>query len=178
MIKLNDYLVHFPALDGVTATKIACKEFVNVLKDRNMYQWILEFEKEGFNLSSSTLKEFLDMCVCLEDAELQKPLKKKIACAITEHDDLDGKRKRQEKPKLHHERCHGLSKRHQSKCKKKVCDYYGLCYHDTDKCDFVQAHKKHIQPMHCITEQQMLWQVRFVKDTKRCTKRRGLTGKE
>eukprot|EP00957_Ditylum_brightwellii_P137487 10482257-Ditylum_brightwellii.AAC.1 len=60
MIKLNDYLVHFPVLDGVTATKIACKEFVNVLEDGVPCQWKLEFKKEGFDLSSSTLKEFLD----------------------------------------------------------------------------------------------------------------------
>eukprot|EP00957_Ditylum_brightwellii_P048563 3685096-Ditylum_brightwellii.AAC.1 len=31
MIKLNDYLVHFPVLDGVTATKISCEEFIDVL---------------------------------------------------------------------------------------------------------------------------------------------------
>ena len=59
MIKLNDYLVHFPVLDGVTATKISTEEFVDILEDRIPYQWKLEFEKEGFDLSSSTLKEFL-----------------------------------------------------------------------------------------------------------------------
>eukprot|EP00957_Ditylum_brightwellii_P055493 4205265-Ditylum_brightwellii.AAC.1 len=140
MIKLNDYLDFFPVLDSVTATKIAHEEFVDVLEDRVLYQWELEFEKEGFDLNSSTLKEFLDACVCLEEAELQKPLKKKIACAIKEHNDLDGK-----KPKSRHERRHGLGKRykkcHQSKHhggkrKKKFCDYHGLCYHDTNECDF------------------------------------------
>eukprot|EP00957_Ditylum_brightwellii_P091846 6993468-Ditylum_brightwellii.AAC.1 len=60
MIKLNDYLVHFPVLDGVTAMKIACKEFVDVLEDGVPYQWKLEFKKEGFDLRSSTLKELLD----------------------------------------------------------------------------------------------------------------------
>eukprot|EP00957_Ditylum_brightwellii_P004371 331721-Ditylum_brightwellii.AAC.1 len=34
MIKLNDCLVHFPVLDGVTTTKISCKEFVDILEDR------------------------------------------------------------------------------------------------------------------------------------------------
>eukprot|EP00957_Ditylum_brightwellii_P159102 12109121-Ditylum_brightwellii.AAC.1 len=63
----------------MTATKIACEEFVDVLEDRVPYQWKLEFKKEGFDLSSSTLKEFLDVCVRLEEAELQKPLKKRIA---------------------------------------------------------------------------------------------------
>eukprot|EP00957_Ditylum_brightwellii_P161437 12291616-Ditylum_brightwellii.AAC.1 len=81
MIKLNDYLVNFLVLDGVTATKISCKEFVDVLEDGILYQWKLEFKKEDLDLSSSMLKEFLDMCVHLEEAELQKLLGKRIACA-------------------------------------------------------------------------------------------------
>eukprot|EP00957_Ditylum_brightwellii_P069689 5292404-Ditylum_brightwellii.AAC.1 len=97
--------------------KIFCKEFVNVLEDGILYQWKLEFEKERFNSSSSTLKAFLDMCVCLEEAELQKPLKKRIAYAEKEHD-KDGKTKHQDKPKLCHKRCHSLGKHHQGKQKK------------------------------------------------------------
>eukprot|EP00957_Ditylum_brightwellii_P070432 5351337-Ditylum_brightwellii.AAC.1 len=119
MIKLNDYLVHFPVQDRVTATTISCKEFVDVLEDGIPYQWKLEFEKEGFGSSSSTLKEFLGVCVCLEKAELQKPLKKKIARAVKEHD-KDGKRKHQDTPKSHHKRCHGLGKCHEGKQKKSV----------------------------------------------------------
>eukprot|EP00957_Ditylum_brightwellii_P097387 7417326-Ditylum_brightwellii.AAC.1 len=92
MIKLNDYLVHFPVPDGVTVTKIACEEFINVLEDGVLYQWKLDFKKEGFDSSSSTLKEFLDMCVRLEEAELQKPLKKKLARAVKEHDKLDDRK--------------------------------------------------------------------------------------
>eukprot|EP00957_Ditylum_brightwellii_P027071 2046796-Ditylum_brightwellii.AAC.1 len=106
MIKLNDYLVHFPVPDGVTATKISCEEFIDVLEDRISYQWKLEFEKEEFDSSSSTLKEFLDVCVRLEETELQKLLKKKIACAVKDHDDSDRKRKRQDKPNLCRKRCH------------------------------------------------------------------------
>eukprot|EP00957_Ditylum_brightwellii_P144491 11006621-Ditylum_brightwellii.AAC.1 len=86
MIQLNDYLVHFLVPDGVTATKISCKKFVDALEDRIPYQWKLEFKKEGFDSSSSTLKEFLDVCVHLEEAKLQKLLRKMIACAEKEHD--------------------------------------------------------------------------------------------
>eukprot|EP00957_Ditylum_brightwellii_P128333 9788319-Ditylum_brightwellii.AAC.1 len=60
MTKLNNYLEFFPVPDSVTAAKIAHEEFVDVLEDRVPYQWKLEFEKEGFDLSSSTSKEFLD----------------------------------------------------------------------------------------------------------------------
>eukprot|EP00957_Ditylum_brightwellii_P196517 14973140-Ditylum_brightwellii.AAC.1 len=38
MIKPNDYLVHFLVLDRVTATKISCKEFVDIVEDRIPYQ--------------------------------------------------------------------------------------------------------------------------------------------
>eukprot|EP00957_Ditylum_brightwellii_P097038 7389580-Ditylum_brightwellii.AAC.2 len=79
MIKSNSYLEFFPVPDSVTATKIAREEFVDVREDRVMYQWKLEFEKEGFDSSSSMLTEFLDVYVHLEEAELQKPLKKRIA---------------------------------------------------------------------------------------------------
>eukprot|EP00957_Ditylum_brightwellii_P150163 11435091-Ditylum_brightwellii.AAC.1 len=82
---------------------ISCKEFVDILEDGILYQWKLEFEKEGFDSSSSALKEFLDVCVQLEEVELQKLCRKKIACAGKEHDN-DGKRKHQDKPKSHHER--------------------------------------------------------------------------
>eukprot|EP00957_Ditylum_brightwellii_P124452 9484752-Ditylum_brightwellii.AAC.1 len=77
MIKLNDYLVQFPVPDGVTTTKISRKDFVDVLEDGIPYQWKLKFEKEGFDLSSSTLKEFLDVCIHLEEAKLQKLLRKR-----------------------------------------------------------------------------------------------------
>eukprot|EP00957_Ditylum_brightwellii_P057253 4338594-Ditylum_brightwellii.AAC.1 len=151
MIKLNDYLVHFLVPDGVEATKK------------------LKFKKEGFDLSSSTFKEYLDMYVHLEEAELQKLLGGKIACVRKEHDD-NRKGKCQDKPKLCHKRCHSLGKLHQGKRKKILCNYHGLCYHDTDKCNFVQAHRKHVQSTHHITEQQRLRQVWFVKDAKRQTK--------
>eukprot|EP00957_Ditylum_brightwellii_P159486 12140434-Ditylum_brightwellii.AAC.1 len=60
MIKSNDYLEIFPIPDSVTTMKIPREEFVDMLEDRVLYQWKLEFKKEGFDLSSSTLKEFLD----------------------------------------------------------------------------------------------------------------------
>eukprot|EP00957_Ditylum_brightwellii_P133284 10163083-Ditylum_brightwellii.AAC.1 len=102
---LNDYLVHFSVSGGVTGTKISSKEFIDVLEDRLSYQWKLEFKKEDHYLSSSTLKEFLGVCVCLEEAELQKPLRKTIPCAKKEHDN-DRKKKHQDNPKLHQKRHH------------------------------------------------------------------------
>eukprot|EP00957_Ditylum_brightwellii_P149533 11387456-Ditylum_brightwellii.AAC.1 len=47
-----------------------------------------------------------------------------------------------------------------------------------DECNFVQSRRKYVQPTHHITEQQRLQQVQFVKDTKRRTKKHGMTGKE
>eukprot|EP00957_Ditylum_brightwellii_P156163 11886366-Ditylum_brightwellii.AAC.1 len=46
----------------VTTMKISHEEFVDVLEDGILYQWKLELEKEWFNSSVSTFKEFLGMC--------------------------------------------------------------------------------------------------------------------
>eukprot|EP00957_Ditylum_brightwellii_P055014 4170198-Ditylum_brightwellii.AAC.1 len=58
--------------EGGTVTKFLQEEFVNILEGRIPLQWKLEFEKEGLNLSFVTLKVFLDICMLLEEAELQK----------------------------------------------------------------------------------------------------------
>ena len=186
MIKLNDHLKKFPVPDGVTAKKISREEFVDLLEDGVPYQWKMEFEKEGFDSSSSTLKEFLEVCVRLEEAELQKPLKKRIACAAKEHEESDDdkpikpryKRRKGQTKRYGRRILRQQSKRHGGKRMKKFCDYHGVCYHDTSECNLAKSCKKHVQPIHHITEQQRLWQVRFVKDTKRQAKKRSLTGRE
>eukprot|EP00957_Ditylum_brightwellii_P131996 10064480-Ditylum_brightwellii.AAC.1 len=63
MTKLNNYLVNFPVPKGMTATKISCKEFLDILEDGIPFQWKLELEKESFNSSSATLKEFFDVYI-------------------------------------------------------------------------------------------------------------------
>ena len=164
------------------------RPYVLVVEDEDSLSTLLQynFEKEGFDLSSSMLKEVLDVCVSLEEAELQKPLKKRIARAAREHEDSD-----YEKPiKPRHKKRKGQtkrygrrisrqqSKRHGGKRMKKFCDYHGVCYHDTSECDLAKSRKKHVQLTHRTTEQQRLWQVRFVKDAERRARKRGLTGKE
>eukprot|EP00957_Ditylum_brightwellii_P138502 10557069-Ditylum_brightwellii.AAC.1 len=123
MIKLNDYLVNFPAPEGVTTTKISHEEFVAILEDGILFQWKLEFEKEGFDSRSSMLKEFFNVCICLEEAEMYKSLAKKKACVKKEHNN-GGKGKHQDKSKLSHKRHHSLGKCHVGKCKNKFCDYH------------------------------------------------------
>eukprot|EP00957_Ditylum_brightwellii_P113629 8663554-Ditylum_brightwellii.AAC.1 len=108
---------------------------------------------------------------------MYKPLMKKIAHAKKEHDKAR-KEKCHSKSELHHKRCHSLGKRHAGKCKKKYCDYHGLCCYNTKECDCYQAHMKHVQTTCHITEKQRLWQIQFVKDTKRHTKKCGLSAKE
>eukprot|EP00957_Ditylum_brightwellii_P064988 4929792-Ditylum_brightwellii.AAC.1 len=62
MIKLNDYLVQFLVPDGVTATKISYKEFANVLEDGIMYQWKLEFKREGRRRDAEDTQEKDSLC--------------------------------------------------------------------------------------------------------------------
>eukprot|EP00957_Ditylum_brightwellii_P080004 6083855-Ditylum_brightwellii.AAC.1 len=108
---------------------------------------------------------------------MHKSLAKKIGCAKKEHDKA-GKEKHHGKLDSHHKRRHGSGKHYAGKRKKKCCDYHGLCHHDTKECNFYQAYRKHVQPTHHFTEQQRLWQVWFVKDTKRCAKKCSLSAKE
>eukprot|EP00957_Ditylum_brightwellii_P186048 14165091-Ditylum_brightwellii.AAC.1 len=76
------------------------------------------------------LKEFLDVCICLEEAEIHKPLTKKIAHAKKEHNN-GRKEKHQDKLKSHHERCHSSGKCHVGKCKNsETCTAYSP-YHRT-----------------------------------------------
>eukprot|EP00957_Ditylum_brightwellii_P202418 15330068-Ditylum_brightwellii.AAC.1 len=116
MIKLNDYLVNFPVPEGVTATNISHEEFIDMLEDGIPFQWILELKKEGFNSSSVMIKEFLDTCICLEEAEMHKLLVKKIARAKKENEG-DKKGKHHGKLEWHYKRHHGLGKCHAEKCK-------------------------------------------------------------
>eukprot|EP00957_Ditylum_brightwellii_P161646 12307161-Ditylum_brightwellii.AAC.1 len=111
----------------------------------------MDFKKEGFDSSSSTLKDFLDVCERLEKAKLQKPLKKRIARALKDYEESDDK-----KPiKPRYKRRKGQTKRYgrrisrqQSKQvggrqRKKFYDYHGACYHDTSECDLAKSCKKH-----------------------------------
>eukprot|EP00957_Ditylum_brightwellii_P149976 11422695-Ditylum_brightwellii.AAC.1 len=59
-----------------------------------------------------------------------------------------------------------------------LCNYYGLCHHDTKECSYYQACMKHVQSTHCIMEKQKIWQVGFVYVAKRCTKKHNLSAKE
>eukprot|EP00957_Ditylum_brightwellii_P210593 15365162-Ditylum_brightwellii.AAC.1 len=127
--------------------------------------WKLEFEKEGFGKGSASLKEFLAVYMHLEESELHKLLAKKIACAQKEHDESkgDGKARCLEKLKLHNKRHNGNGKCHAGKCKKKHCNYHGLCHHDTEECQYYKACRKHVQLTHHITEEQRLRQVCFLR---------------
>eukprot|EP00957_Ditylum_brightwellii_P161045 12260844-Ditylum_brightwellii.AAC.1 len=111
---------------------------------------------------------------------MHKPHANKITCVNKEHDKAsrDGKGKHHSKSESHYEKHHRTGKHHAGKHKKKFCGYHGLCHHDTKEYNYYQVCMKHIQPTHCITEEQRLWQVHFVKDVESRTKKCGLNIKE
>eukprot|EP00957_Ditylum_brightwellii_P050638 3838984-Ditylum_brightwellii.AAC.1 len=76
------------------------------MEDGIPFQWKLEFKRGVFDLSFAMLKEFLDMCVHLEEAEIHKLLAKKIAHVKKEHE-KDRKGKHCCKSESHHKRHHG-----------------------------------------------------------------------
>eukprot|EP00957_Ditylum_brightwellii_P080194 6099330-Ditylum_brightwellii.AAC.1 len=99
MIKINDYLVHFPVPDGMTTTRVSCEEFIDILENGIPYQWKLEFKKEGPRRS-----------------RVAKTTWEKDSSCKKEHND-NRKGKQQDKSKLHHERHHSLGKCHAGKHK-------------------------------------------------------------
>eukprot|EP00957_Ditylum_brightwellii_P158622 12073495-Ditylum_brightwellii.AAC.1 len=61
---------------------------------------------------------------------------------------------------------------------KKKIFYHGLCHHGTDECNIYKASRKHVQPTHCIMEEQRLRQVCFVKNAERHAKKCSFNTKE
>eukprot|EP00957_Ditylum_brightwellii_P120702 9206554-Ditylum_brightwellii.AAC.1 len=112
---------------------------------------------------------------------MHKLIAKKLAHTQKNHDEAtksNGKARHHVKLESCHNRHHGSRKHHTRKCKKKHCNYHGLCHQSTEECDIYKACRKYVVPAHCITEKQRLRQVHFIKDTKRCTKKHSLSAKE
>eukprot|EP00957_Ditylum_brightwellii_P081284 6183228-Ditylum_brightwellii.AAC.1 len=118
VVKLNNYLVEFLMPTGVEARKLEQEELLEVLENRIPISWKFQMDKEGFNMSSSTLKEFTKTCVCYKECKLK--VTKKISAACKSHSKRGGKCK--------------------AKCKasKKAghhfCKYHGYCNHAMDEC--------------------------------------------
>ena len=58
VLKLNNYLMEFPTLTGIEARKLGTKEILEVLENGIPTSWKFQMDKEGFNVSSSTLKQY------------------------------------------------------------------------------------------------------------------------
>eukprot|EP00957_Ditylum_brightwellii_P061227 4646148-Ditylum_brightwellii.AAC.1 len=67
VIKLNNYLTEFPKPTGIVTKKLEDEEIVEGLKNRIPTSWKFQMEKEGFGASSSTIKNFMETCVCYEE---------------------------------------------------------------------------------------------------------------
>eukprot|EP00957_Ditylum_brightwellii_P040042 3030333-Ditylum_brightwellii.AAC.2 len=104
VVKLNDYLTEFPMPMGVKAKKLEQEELLEVLENRIPTSWTFQTDKEGFDASSSTLKDFTKTCVYYEECE-PKMMKKKSA-AHKSHSKREGKRKAKHKvsEKTYHKR--------------------------------------------------------------------------
>eukprot|EP00957_Ditylum_brightwellii_P103476 7884518-Ditylum_brightwellii.AAC.1 len=82
VVKLNNYLTEFPTPTGVEAKKLEPKELLEVLENRIPTTWKFQMDKEGFDASSSTLKDFMETCIRYEVCKPKVTKKTSAACKI------------------------------------------------------------------------------------------------
>eukprot|EP00957_Ditylum_brightwellii_P179578 13679769-Ditylum_brightwellii.AAC.1 len=64
----------------VVPRKLYCKEILEVLENGTPTLWKFKMDKEGFATSSSTIKEFTEICVRYEECE--PTIQEKLAAAL------------------------------------------------------------------------------------------------
>eukprot|EP00957_Ditylum_brightwellii_P162660 12386501-Ditylum_brightwellii.AAC.1 len=79
-VKSNNYLTEFHTPTRVEARKLEPKELLEVLKNGIPTTWKFQMDKEGFNVSSSMLKEFMETCVCYNKCKANTSEKTSTAC--------------------------------------------------------------------------------------------------
>eukprot|EP00957_Ditylum_brightwellii_P199251 15188633-Ditylum_brightwellii.AAC.1 len=95
VVKLITYLTELPTPTGVETKKLEQEELLEVLENRIPATWKYKMDKEGFNASSSMLKEFTKTCVCYKECEPKGAEKTSTACKS--HSERGGKRKAKRK---------------------------------------------------------------------------------
>eukprot|EP00957_Ditylum_brightwellii_P065673 4980512-Ditylum_brightwellii.AAC.1 len=91
-------------------------------------------DKEGFDVSSSMLKEFMETCVCYE--ECKPKVSKKTRAAHKSHSKRGGKHKAKCKAskKAYRDWGQDSSQHHSDGRGHHYCKYHGYCNHLTDDC--------------------------------------------
>eukprot|EP00957_Ditylum_brightwellii_P091329 6954173-Ditylum_brightwellii.AAC.1 len=64
LIKLNNYLTEFLAPTGIKARRLKMEEILKVLENGIPTSWKFQTDKDGFDASSSMLKDFMETCIC------------------------------------------------------------------------------------------------------------------
>eukprot|EP00957_Ditylum_brightwellii_P035988 2726637-Ditylum_brightwellii.AAC.1 len=88
---------------GVEATALEQEELLEVLENRIPTIWKFQVDKEGFNSSSSTLKDLTETCAHFE--ECKPKVTEKTSAACKSHSERGGKceAKRKASKKAYHE---------------------------------------------------------------------------
>eukprot|EP00957_Ditylum_brightwellii_P181540 13828186-Ditylum_brightwellii.AAC.1 len=80
VVKLNNYLMEFPTPVGVKTKKLEQEELPEVLENIIPTLWTFQMDKEGFNASSSAVKDFTETCVCSKECRPKMIEKTSAAC--------------------------------------------------------------------------------------------------
>eukprot|EP00957_Ditylum_brightwellii_P054343 4117804-Ditylum_brightwellii.AAC.1 len=90
------------------------EEMLEVLENRILTLWKFQMDEEGFNASSSIIKEFTEMCIHYKECKPVMP--EKLSTAHRNHSEREGKYK--------------------------YCKYHGSCRHSTDEYNITIACNK------------------------------------
>eukprot|EP00957_Ditylum_brightwellii_P197088 15014938-Ditylum_brightwellii.AAC.1 len=135
VVNLNNYLTDFLTPMGVKARKLEQEELLGVLENRIPTSWTFQMDKEDFDASSSTLKEFTEICVHYKECKLKMTEKKNTACKS--HSEKKGKHKAKRKvdEKIYRKRGQDPPQCHKEGRGYWYCMYHGYCFHTTDECN-------------------------------------------
>eukprot|EP00957_Ditylum_brightwellii_P102122 7784768-Ditylum_brightwellii.AAC.1 len=80
VVKLNNYLMEFHTSTGVEARKLEPDKILEVVENGIPTTWNFKIDKEGFDVSSRTLKDFMETCVHYKECKPKTPKKTSTAC--------------------------------------------------------------------------------------------------
>eukprot|EP00957_Ditylum_brightwellii_P067199 5100291-Ditylum_brightwellii.AAC.1 len=128
--ELNNYLTESPAPARFKARKLEQEELLEVLENRIPTSWIFQIDKEGFNASSSTLKDFTKICAHYK--ELKPKITEKTNADYKSQEKCKAKCKADKK--TFHKRGQAPPQCHSNGTGWQYCKYHGCCKNTMDEC--------------------------------------------
>eukprot|EP00957_Ditylum_brightwellii_P051039 3870068-Ditylum_brightwellii.AAC.1 len=126
----------------VATKKLDQEELLQVLENGILMVWKFQMDKDNFNASSSSIKEFNKICVWYEECGPMMP--EKIALTPIRPSEREGKFKAECKPKEKGDCNWGRSpqQHHMNGSQCRYNKYHGPCRHSMEECNITTACSK------------------------------------